>query len=66
MKILNLKKEIYDREYIEYAIKAYKDLAEIKMRDGKEYIELSFSHCKYEEERTVSEFENYLIGAVNM
>ena len=66
MKILNLRKEIYDKEHIEYAVKAYRDLAEIKMREREDYIELSFSHCKYEEGRTVGEFENYLIGAVNM
>lgn len=62
---LHLCKEIYSNENISNAIVAYKGLASISLFDCGNYWSLSFSDCKYDNTRTVHEFENYLIGLEN-
>ena len=63
---LLLRKEIYSSESINHTIAAYEGFAEFTVIDGGEHIIVTFNNCKYDEERTVKEFENYLIGLENI
>ena len=47
------------------AIDAYKELAKITLLHGKRNAEIIITHCKYDEEQTAKEFENYLICLEN-
>jgi hypothetical protein len=62
---LELNREIYSRKNVEGAREAYKKIAKIVIKEGKSHIRVIFLRCKYGEERTVKEFENYLIGIEN-
>lgn len=66
MNKLILRKEIYGDNSLKEAIKAYKKITKIKVKDEKEYYVLKFYFCKYDLKRTMMEFENYLIGIENM
>ena len=65
MKKLELKKEIYSSTCLEMAIAAYSDYAKITVKNTLMIWELTFTKCRYGEDRTVKEFENYLIGMEN-
>lgn len=62
---LKLNSEIYSTECIKRVQKVYKDLANIEITGKKGILLLRFSNCKYDEKRTIKEFENYLIGVEN-
>lgn len=62
---LELNREIYSRENVDAAREAYREIAKISVKEKKDYIRVFFLNCKYGEERTVKEFENYLIGIEN-
>ena len=66
MKQLWLNKEIYSGGTIRNAIKAYSGYAAFSVIEDNTYICLQFDKCKYDELRTVKEFENYLIGLENI
>ncbi len=66
MKKVLISVEIYKTDNIRKAIIAYKNHAHIRMHIRKGYAELVFRHCLYDENETVNEFENYLIGLENM
>ena len=66
MKKLLLRKDIYSSESIKKAIGSYAGLAEFGIFDAGDYIGVLFNNCKYDEQRTVKEFENYLIGMENV
>lgn len=62
---LMLNSDIYSNVFLDYAIKQYFGIAEISfMVKGKYYI-CTFKNCKYGIQRTISEFENYMIGLMN-
>lgn len=65
MKTLKINKEIFSDETIINALNEYKFLAKIKMTPIQNYVLLTFSDCKYEEDLTINEFQNYLIGVEN-
>ena len=65
MKILKLNREIYFIQNIQEALLAYKDYADINIKESATIVELSFKKCLYDENMTVREFENYLIGLEN-
>ena len=62
---LSVNTDIYSIENILYAAEAYKNLAKINILRKSETAKIVFRNCKYDEERTVREFENYLIGLEN-
>lgn len=62
---LRLNHEIYSDKFVNMAIAAYKELAKITIIHGKRNSEIIFTHCKYGEEQTAKEFENYLICLEN-
>lgn len=65
MKILLLRKDIYSFESIIKTINSYAGYAEFDISDDGEYISVMFYNCRYDEQRTIKEFENYLIGMEN-
>lgn len=62
---LRLNHEIYSEKCVNMAIDAYKELAKITLLHGKRNAEIIITHCKYDEEQTAKEFENYLICLEN-
>lgn len=66
MMSLRLKKEIYRQSKVAEAIRAYKGITDICVEEQTEYWQLMFNNCKYDECRTIKEFENYLIGVENI
>ena len=62
---IKLHRDIYSKEAIVKAISDYKGIAKIRLQEKDSGYVLTFTLCKYGEERTVKEFENYLIGLEN-
>ena len=59
-------KYIYNYESIRKAISDFKHLSRIRvLRENQDGWVLGFDKCKYGEERTAREFENYMIGLEN-
>jgi len=58
---LNLNKDIYGKTSIERAIRDYGQIAHIHLEEDEHYWRLNFVESKYNMEKTISEFENYLI-----
>lgn len=58
---LKLSKIIYEHENIKEAVDDFSTMAYFKVTEFDEYYLISISDSKYPEERTVKEFENYLI-----
>ena len=65
MKILELSKEIYSSASVDNTINAFNYLVVIKKTETRRTWRLIFRKCKYDEMRTILEFENYLIGIEN-
>ena len=66
MKCLRLPKELYRLEMIQKTIQEFSELAHMRVKDSNENWEVLFSRCRYGVEKTVSEFENYLICLENL
>jgi hypothetical protein len=62
MSELRLKQEIFSQVVIQQAIADYQGLAQIQMTITDTDYCLSFQNCLYPIERTMKEFENYVIG----
>ena len=62
---LRLNKELFALEPITDALSAYQNNAKIELSDDSNYWQCCFAECKYGEEQTALEFENYLINLMN-
>jgi hypothetical protein len=62
MSELRLKQEIFSQAVIQQAIADYQGLAQIQMTITDTDYCLLFKNCIYPIERTMKEFENYVIG----
>ena len=62
---LRLNKELFALEPITDALSAYQNIAKIELSDDSNYWQCCFAECKYGEEHTALEFENYLINLMN-
>ena len=62
---LRLIKELYSCDEICDAINAYAEIADISVVEGEKYCKCVFADCMYDSKKTMSEFENYLIGIAN-
>ena len=62
---LNVNTDIYSTDNILKAVDAYRNLAKIQILRKRKKTKIVYWNCKYDEERTVREFENYLIGLEN-
>ena len=65
MNDLCLSKELYSVQNIENAIKAFSDLAKIKIKQDEKYYICTIQSSRYSVEETFSEFENYIIDLTN-
>lgn len=65
MKIVRFSKEIYDLLYLQNAILTYKKIATIDVEHDELNWNCRFTDCKFNEERTASEFGNYVIDLMN-
>ena len=62
---LELSADVYSENSIKQTIAVYKNYAVIKLKKKRNKWILIFSKCRYDEQLTVKEFENYLIGTEN-
>ena len=62
---LRVRKELFFFFCILGTIEAYKYITDVNLQDQSDYWILQFENCKFEENRTIREFENYLIGLEN-
>lgn len=62
---IDLNTEIYSEESVKQAIQAYRDYATISTGSKRGHIFVIFSECRYDEQMSIKEFENYLIGVEN-
>jgi hypothetical protein len=65
MRELKLNKEIYNVEKIMKTMNVYRGYAKCSMSYDGDYTIVTFDDCKYDENITIREFENYLIGLEN-
>lgn len=65
MKRLKVNRSVYSDFAIEQTILAYRDYAVITINYQNDYAIITFWKCKYNEEQTFKEFENYMIGVEN-
>ena len=65
MKKVKINRSIYSEETITAAIKAYQNHAVISAKIKDDYAVLTFWKCRYDEDLTIKEFENYMIGIEN-
>lgn len=65
MKKLKFNRTVYSDSSIKMAIHAFSELAAISMKLKADYAILTFWKCKYTEDQTMKEFENYVIGIEN-
>ena len=61
MNKLHISKELFKETSLHHAIKAYSCIATISYIEQAEDWLLDFSNCIYGIEKTINEFENYLI-----
>lgn len=64
--MMKLNKGLYNESIIKQAIRDYRSIALIELSEDHSFYYLQFNECKYDEERTVREFENYLIDLTNV
>ncbi|CUX34512.1 hypothetical protein BN3456_01584 [Clostridium sp. C105KSO13] len=65
-KKLLLSKELYNYTDVQETIQAYSSLASIELSSNQQYLICDFHSCLYDLVKTISEFENYLIGVSNL
>lgn len=62
---LRVRKELFREKSILGTIEAFKYISDVNLQDQSDYWILQFENCKFDENRTIREFENYLIGLEN-
>ncbi len=65
MKKVKINRSIYSDETIKTTSHAYRYHAVISTKFSDDYAILTFWKCKYDENLTIKEFENYMIGIEN-
>jgi hypothetical protein len=65
MKKIKISSEIFSEKNIKQALTDYKNITKASLKKGSTYHTVAFWKCVYDEELTVKEFENYLIGLEN-
>ena len=65
MKKLKVNRSVYSDETINRTMMVYKNNAIATVSFKNDYAIITFWKCKYDEELTVKEFENYMIGVEN-
>lgn len=65
MKKLKISTDVYSIGNIHKTMDVYKGYANIDIQVENNRITLNFNNCIYDEDTTIKEFENYLIGVEN-
>jgi len=65
MKKIKLDKQIYSIPYVLQAINDYKSFANIISYEDSSNIIVMLNNCKYGNDKTTHEFENYIIELMN-
>lgn len=65
MKKIKINRSIYSDDTINATMKAYQNHAVTSVKLKGAYAFLTFWKCKHDEEQTIKEFENYMIGLEN-
>ena len=65
MKKLKVNRTIYSDESIQETMRVYRNLADMTVKYKEDYATVTFWKCVLNEEQTVKEFENYMIGVEN-
>ena len=65
MKKLRINRSIYSDDTIEKTLLVYKNYAVTTVHYKRDYAIITFWKCKYDEDQTMKEFENYMIGVEN-
>ena len=65
MKKVKINRDIYSDRAIQIAMSAYNSYAVMTVSYKKNFAVITFWKCKYDEDQTIKEFENYMIGAEN-
>lgn len=63
--MLKLNNTIYSSNSVKHAIKDYKEIAVIEMKEDTGYFLIEFKNCLYDEKQTEKEFLNYVIDMMN-
>ncbi len=61
MNELRIDKKIFQESSLKKAINAYSKISVIECQEKPDYWLLEFKYCVYEVEKTINEFENFLI-----
>lgn len=65
MKKIKISREVFSDTTIDQALYDYKEIAKTTLKRKDKFSIITFWYCKYDENRTIKEFENYLIGLEN-
>ena len=60
-----LTKEFYEKDALEKAINAYKNLASISISEDNDYLYYEIESSMYDPQLVANEFENYILGLMN-
>lgn len=63
MNKLRLHKEIYQKQAVLQAVRAFENIAVIHVEETEDYYCLFFKKCKADPDITIKEFENYVLIA---
>lgn len=65
MKRIRINRSVYSDQAIEKTMLIYKNYAVTTVQYKRDYAIVTFWKCKYDEDQTIKEFENYMIGVEN-
>ena len=65
MAAITFNKELYSVQSVHAAVDAFSHLADFKVIDNQTYMIVIVENCRYDEDRTVAEFGNYVIDSMN-
>lgn len=65
MKRVRINRNVYSDQTIEKTRMVYRNHAVTTVQYKRDYAIITFWKCKYDEDQTTKEFENYMIGVEN-
>lgn len=65
MRKIQVNSEIFSEETVKQALRDYGNIAKTTLKNERNYFIVTFWKCKFDEDQTLREFENYMIGLEN-
>ena len=62
---IKLTKSFYDKKAILVAINAFREIAQFELKEDNEYFYCLIHKSIYDNELTINEFSNYILGTMN-